>query len=213
VMIKLKVCLADDQPVVRAGLRALLDARDDMEVVGEASDGRRAVDALLELRPDVSVLDLSMPEMGGAEAAAKIHAACPEVKVLALTVHEDEAYIRQMLAAGASGYVLKRGAAEELIQAVRAVSAGGIYLDPSLSGKVAGLVRRPVGPARPAAVELSAREAESFRLISRASRIKKSPRSSSGTPRRSRRTRPGRWKSSGCLAGLRSSSMPSAAVG
>ncbi len=167
-MAKLRIVLADDHAVVREGLRSLIAAQADMEVVGEAADGRRAVEASRGLLPDVVVMDISMPEWNGARATGELKAACPAAKVLALTVHEDKAYIRQLLAAGASGYVLKRAAAEELIHAIRTVAAGGVYLDPSLVGAVVGTF---VGkqPARGSLEgrELSDREEGVFRLVAR----------------------------------------------
>jgi DNA-binding NarL/FixJ family response regulator len=160
---KLRVLLADDHNVVRAGLRALVDGQADMEVVGEAADGEAACRLARELRPDVAVLDISMPVMGGAQAAARIRREGPEVKVLALTVHEDRGYLQQLLQAGASGYLLKRAAADDLIHAIRTVARGGTFLDPSLAGKVlGGLAGRPTQGG-----ELSDREEEVLRLIAR----------------------------------------------
>src|SRR3954451_11054890 len=157
----LRVFLADDHAVVREGLKALINAHAGMAVVGEAADGRTACELLERLRPDVAVLDVSMPEMGGGQAAERIRQTCPQIKVLALTVHEDRGYLRQLLAAGAAGYVLKRSAAEELIRAIRTVAGGGIYLDPALAGKVVGgFVRKPAGKGLPTEGDLSEREAE-----------------------------------------------------
>src|SRR5689334_9980359 len=128
-----RVVLADDHPIVRDGLRQLVDAQPDMRVVGEAADGDAACRMASALQPDILVIDLSMPVLGGAEATAQIRRACPSVKVLALTVHEERAYLTQLLRAGASGYVLKRAAAAELVHAMRTVAAGGTYVDPSLT--------------------------------------------------------------------------------
>jgi DNA-binding NarL/FixJ family response regulator len=132
----LRVVLADDHPVVLEGLRLLLDAQPDLEVVGRASDGEAAVRQARELLPDVLVMDVSMPVLGGAEATEIVRRECPDVRVLALTVHEERAYLTRLLRAGASGYVLKRAAPEELVRAVRTVAAGGFYVDPSLSDLV-----------------------------------------------------------------------------
>ncbi|QDV39590.1 response regulator transcription factor [Tautonia plasticadhaerens] len=164
-MAKLRVFLADDHPVVRGGLRALIDAQPDMEVVGEAADGEAAVLGVLDTGPDVAVLDVSMPEVSGAEATARIRRDRPAVRVLALSAHEDIGYVRQVLAAGASGYVVKRAAAEDLVRAIRRVAAGETYLDPAIAGAlVVGLVRAPAGgPA--AGAELSEREAEVLRRV------------------------------------------------
>src|SRR5215207_8874121 len=129
-----RVVLADDHPIIREGLKRLLDAEPDIRVVGEAADGEAAWHAARALAPDVLVMDLSMPVLGGAEATARVCRDCPGVKVLALTVHEERAYLTQLLRAGASGYVLKRAASGELVHAVRTVAAGGTYVDPSLAG-------------------------------------------------------------------------------
>jgi DNA-binding NarL/FixJ family response regulator len=165
-MSELRIFLADDHAVVREGLKALVNAQPDMEVMGEAADGEAACAAVLQLLPDVVVLDVSMPGMSGAGAAARMRQECPQVKVLALTVHEDRGYLRQLLEAGAVGYVLKRAAAEELIRAIRTVAAGGVYLDPALAGKVVGgFVRKPSGKVATVEGELSDRESTVVRLI------------------------------------------------
>jgi DNA-binding NarL/FixJ family response regulator len=165
---KLRVLLADDHHVVRAGLRALIDAQDDMGVVAEAAEGEAACRLALELTPDVAVMDLSMPRLGGAEATARIKRDRPEVRVLALTVHEDRGYLQRLLQSGASGYLLKRAAADELIHAIRAVARGGTYIDPALTGELlSGLVGRPpLGDVAPDEA-LSDREEEVLRLIAR----------------------------------------------
>jgi DNA-binding NarL/FixJ family response regulator len=165
-MAKLRVYLADDHAVVRSGLKALINAQPDMEVSGEAGDGRTACDQVQELQLDVVVMDVSMPKLNGAQATVQLKQACPKVKVLALTVHEDKGYLRLLLEAGASGYVLKRAAAEELIHAIRTVAAGGVYLDPALAAQVVGsFVRSPAGHRAPEGGDLSDREAEVVRLI------------------------------------------------
>ncbi|HEX4609807.1 MAG TPA: response regulator transcription factor [Urbifossiella sp.] len=160
-MSQLRVYLVDDHPVVRNGLKALIADEAGMEVVGEAADGETAVREVVEVRPDVVVMDLSMPGMGGTEAAVQIHKGCPEVRVVALTAHEDRAYVRRVLAAGASGYVLKRTAAADLIGAIRHAAAGNTYLDPAVAGHlVPGVDEAAVG--RP---DLSEREIEVLRQI------------------------------------------------
>jgi two-component system response regulator NreC len=163
---KIRVFLADDHTVVREGLRALINAQPDMLVVGEADNGRAAWQLAKGLDPDVAVMDVSMPEMSGAQATERLRADCPRVKVLALTVYEDRAYLRQMLEAGASGYVLKRVAMEELAQAVRTVAAGGSYIDPTLAGQViSSYLNRDAAARRPGGAELSEREEQVLRLV------------------------------------------------
>lgn len=165
-MANLRILLADDHAVVREGLKALINAQPGMEVSGEAADGRNACRLARTLRPGVVILDVSMPEMNGAEAAEELRRDCPEVRVLALTVHEDKGYLLRLLAAGAAGYVLKGAAAEELIHAIRTVAAGGVYLDPTVAGKVVGgFVRHPAGTPAPGGGDLSDREAEVVRLV------------------------------------------------
>jgi DNA-binding NarL/FixJ family response regulator len=167
-MSKLRVLLADDHNVVRAGLRALIDSQLDLEVVGEAADGEAACRLAAELTPDVAVLDVSMPILGGARATEQIKHDRPDIKVLALTVHEDRGYLQQLLQAGASGYLLKRAAADDLIHAIRTVARGGSYLDPALTGKVlGGLMGRPAQAGGPPDDALSDREEEVLRLIAR----------------------------------------------
>jgi DNA-binding NarL/FixJ family response regulator len=160
-MAELRVFLADDHAVVREGLKALVNGAPGMVVCGEASDGLSACEQVERLLPDVAVMDVSMPLLGGAEATARLKLSCPQVKVLALTVHEDHGYLHRLLEAGAVGYALKRAAPEELIHAIRAVAGGGTYLDPAIAGKVVGgFVRRK--PAEGG--ELSEREIEVVRL-------------------------------------------------
>ena len=144
-MNSLRVVLADDHEVVRAGLRALVDDSIGMKVVGEAGNGHEAIARAKELNPDVLVLDLSMPDMDGTSAAEILQRECPEVKVLALTAHEDRAHLTRLLQAGAAGYVLKRGAADDLVRAIRTVAAGATYVDPTFAGS---LLRRAAQPSR-----------------------------------------------------------------
>jgi len=159
-MSKLRVLLADDHAVVREGLKALINSQSDMEVVGEAADGLIACTLSATLGPDVVVMDVTMPRLTGSQATARIRQECPTVRVLALTVHEDKAYIRQLLAAGAVGYVLKRAAAAELIQAIRAVATGGVYLDPTMASKVVGGFIGTTAVVAASAGALSEREAD-----------------------------------------------------
>lgn len=164
----LRVVLADDHAVVREGLKALVNAQPDMRVVGEAADGEAAWRVAKELLPDVLVIDLSMPVLGGAEATARVRRDCPSVKVLALTVHEEQLYLTQLLRAGASGYVLKRAAPMELVRAVRSVASGGTYVDPSLTETlVAGYLDAGRAADPPEHDALSDREREVLVRIAR----------------------------------------------
>jgi two-component system response regulator NreC len=165
-MSKLRIFLADDHAIVRDGLKALVNAQPDMEVVGEANNGRDALHQAQQLQPDVVVMDVSMPEMNGARATERLKQACPEMKVLALTMHENKVYLRQLLQAGASGYVLKRAASEELIRAIRTVATGKVFLDSALAGKVVDSFMLRQSPEDPMRFnDLSDRETEVLRLI------------------------------------------------
>ena len=160
-MTKLRIFLADDHVVVREGLKALINAQTDMIVIGEASDGQTAWQQAQACQPDVVIMDISMPGLNGVQATAQLKQACPAIKVLALSVHDDTSYLRQLLAAGACGYILKHAAAEDLIQAIRMIAAGGVYLDPALVGHVvAGYVRVPMTTSALLGADLSERETE-----------------------------------------------------
>ena len=161
----LRIFLADDHPIVLAGIRALMDADDGLEVVGEAADGRTALRMATELKPDIAILDLSMPGMNGVKVAENLRASCPDCKILALTVHEDRGYLRQLLELGIAGYMLKRSAAEELVRAIWAVAKGGLYLDPAVAGKAMGwTLPRTARQDSGDSVDLSEREIEVLRL-------------------------------------------------
>jgi len=165
-MNKLRIFLADDHAVLRDGLKALVNAQADMEVIGEADNGTSAWQKAKELRPDVVVMDVSMPQLSGAQATERLKQACPDVRVLALTAYEDKGYLDQLLRAGASGFLLKRAATDELIQAVRVVAAGGMYVDPTLAGKVLSrFIRQPSLKQSTQRTELSDREAEVLRSM------------------------------------------------
>ena len=164
---KVRVLLADDHHVVRSGLRALIDAQSDMDVVAEVADGEAAWRKALELNPDVIVMDVSMPLVGGALATRRIKAERSEIKVLALTVHEDLSYIQQFLQAGASGYLLKRAAPDELILAIRAVAQGRSYFDSRLTGEVLSSLLGSAKPEGPQGVTLSDREEKVMQQIAR----------------------------------------------
>ena len=130
---KIRVMIADDHAILRAGLKMLVNAQADMEVVSEAPDGERAVQAARETRPDVALLDLTMPGSGGMRALQEMVRTYRKTRVLVLTMHDDPAYLRSALAAGASGYLLKRTVDAELLAAIRAVHHGGIFVDPSMA--------------------------------------------------------------------------------
>jgi two-component system response regulator NreC len=131
---KIRLLLVDDQKIVRAGLRSLLERHPDLEIVGEAEGGGEAVALAASLQPDVVLMDLTMPGINGVEATRRIRATVPAVKVLALTVHEEEAYFFEALSAGASGYVPKRASPSDLLAAIRVAAGGGVYLHPTVAG-------------------------------------------------------------------------------
>jgi DNA-binding NarL/FixJ family response regulator len=162
---QLRIVLADDHEVVRSGLRALVDGTTGMGVVGEARDGEEAVRRARELRPDVVVMDVSMPAMDGAAATERICRECPEVRVLALTMHEDRGHLTRLLQAGASGYLPKRAAADELVRAIQVVAGGGTYVDPLLAGSMLGGGAHPPRGGPGEGARLSEREQDVLRRI------------------------------------------------
>lgn len=165
-MEQLKIFLADDHVVVREGLKALINAQPDMIVIGEAGDGQTAWQQAQECQPDVVIMDITMPVLNGVQATALLKRACPMIKILALSVHEDTSYLRQLLTAGASGYILKHAAADDLIRAIRMVATGGVYLDAALAGHVvAGYVRVPAAASALQGTDLSERETEVVQRI------------------------------------------------
>jgi DNA-binding NarL/FixJ family response regulator len=133
---KIRIVLADDHPIVLDGLRNLIRAEPDFELVGEAASGLSALKIIREQRPDVAVLDISMPELNGIVLSRRLAGEMPALRLLVLTLHEDRAYLNQALEAGVRGYVLKRSAVENLVQAIRAVMVGGLYIDPAIVGRV-----------------------------------------------------------------------------
>jgi two-component system, NarL family, response regulator NreC len=134
-MKKLRILLADDHPMLRQGLRTMLEAQPSMQVVGEAANGKEVLAQAVALRPDIVVMDLSMPELNGLQATEALQTQCPQVKVIALTAHDDASYLAEVCRAGAVGYVLKRAAGEELVKAIEAVAKGGVCFEPSLAGQ------------------------------------------------------------------------------
>ena len=162
---KLQILLADDHAIVREGLKRLVDSEADMSVIGEAADGAEAIEKAVRLCPDVVVMDVSMGNVNGAEATRRIRADCPGTRVLALTVHEDTSYLRELLDAGAVGYMLKRAAADELIRAIRAVASGGVYVDPRIAGKLVNTFGTTRTGSNSAMADLSERETAVLRFI------------------------------------------------
>jgi DNA-binding NarL/FixJ family response regulator len=161
-----RIVLADDHPIVLNGLRNLIRAEADLDLVGEAATGLEALKVIREKRPDVAVVDISMPELNGILLSRRIAEEMPLVRLLVLTLHEDRAYLRQAMEAGVRGYVLKRAAAENLVRAIRAVVSGGIYIDPAIaSGTSKAVPRRSGRPNDGAAPDLTVREAEVLKLV------------------------------------------------
>ncbi len=134
-MSRTRIVLADDHPIVLDGLRNLIRAEADFELVGEATGGLAALKVIRDKRPDVAVLDISMPEINGIVLSRRLAGEMPDLRVLVLTLHEDRAYLNQALEAGVRGYVLKRSAVENLVRAIRAVMVGGSYVDPAIAGR------------------------------------------------------------------------------
>lgn len=163
-MAKIRVVLTDDHAVVRMGFRLLLQGTHDIEVIGEAESGEEAVKRFVELKPDVLVMDLSMPGMGGLEAVTRVLAKDDAARILILSAHEDTIHPKRVLKAGASGYLSKRSAAEELIQAIRQVASGKMYMEAAIAQQMA--VEQISGDKSPVDV-LSAREFEVFLALAK----------------------------------------------
>jgi two-component system response regulator NreC len=157
----IRVVIADDHAVVRSGLRMLLDAHDDLEAVAEAGDVPTALQVIRAHRPSVAVLDLNMPGGSSLEAIPALRASTPETAIVVLTMQDDPAFARKALQAGASGFVLKEAADEELLEAIRLAAAGDTYLNPRLGARMAATPEQPEGPPD----DLSEREVEVLRLI------------------------------------------------
>ena len=161
----MRVLIADDHGIVRSGLRKLLESEEQIEVVAEASDGAEARDLALEHRPDVAILDVKMPEMGGLEATREIRREAPDVSVLILSMHDEERYLFEALKAGASGYVLKRAADSDLMEALHAVERGEPFLTPEAQQ---ALIRDVLGEGESSGEELTPREEEVVKLVAEA---------------------------------------------
>lgn len=161
----LHILLVEDHEIVRDALKSFINAQPGMSVVGEAGDGTHAVRLAAQLKPDVVIMDVGLPGLNGAQATRELKRVYPNGRVVALTQYEDKSYVRELFDAGATGYVLKRSASDELIQAIRIVAGGGTFFDPVISEKVAsGFVRTPeVVDAMK--IELSDREENVLRLI------------------------------------------------
>lgn len=165
-MIKIRLILADDHILVRSGLRMLLEAQPDMEIVAEVENGLQAVKQALALQPDIVLMDVMMPEMNGIEATRKIKELLPQTAVVALTMYEDEQYFYEMLRAGASGYVPKRAAPDVLVSAIHAVGEGEIYLYPSVTAHLVNdYLEREAGKQASVLADLTPRELEVMSLI------------------------------------------------
>ena len=167
-MSKIKLLLVDDHAVLRAGLKTLFDAQPDIEVIAEAADGEEAVRKSRETAPDIVLMDIAMPGMGGLKATKQIKSDNPDTKVLALTMHEDEHYLYQALRAGADGYVPKKAADTEVIAAIRATFRGENFIHPSMTaGLISDLRHKPPGSPTITQVDdgLSERELEVLRLV------------------------------------------------
>lgn len=155
----IRVLVADDHPIVRGGIVALLESADDLSVVGEASTGLQAVELALEHEPDIVLMDLQMPALSGAEATARILEQRPGIRVIVLTTYESDSAILQAIEAGASGYLLKAAPAGEILAGIRSVVAGDVALAPSIAAMLVNRVKAPAGPT------LSARETEVLALV------------------------------------------------
>jgi len=160
-----RILLADDHLTMRHGLKLLIDSQPDMEVVGEASDGEAAVKVALALSPDIIVMDISMPGTNGLVGTRTLKQLRPDAAIVVLTRHGDDAYLQEFLRAGVSGYVLKQSASAELLQAIRAVAAGGQYLDSSLTSRVTDAFLSKKGKVNRSTAALTDREADVLRLI------------------------------------------------
>ena len=162
-----RILIADDHGVLRAGLRAILEDEPDIEVVGEAADGDEAVHLAGVFKPDITLMDLGMPGIGGIEATRRIRGMFPDIQVLILTVYEDESLLQEAIKAGASGYVIKRAAEEDLINAIRAVERGDMYIHPAMTRKLLKDLTPTISSQKSAINSLTTRELEIIRYVIR----------------------------------------------
>jgi DNA-binding NarL/FixJ family response regulator len=180
---KTRIVLAEDHPITLAGLRMLIESEQNFELVGEATSGPQALEAIVAAKPDVAVLDISLPQMNGIALARHLAKECPSVGVIALTSHEDRSYLDQALDAGVRGYVLKKSTAACLLHAIRGVLVGGLYIDPAVGGDRFGASRRS-SRAAGGSPGLTERESEVLKFVARgltnreiAARLELSPKS------------------------------------
>ncbi|MGB7181975.1 MAG: response regulator transcription factor [Burkholderiaceae bacterium] len=165
-MNKIRVLLVDDHTLMRDGVKMLLDSQSDVEVVGEAADGEQGIARALELKPDIVVMDMSMPTMDGAKATDALRAYAPDIKVIALTRHLDQGYLHHAMRSGVKGYVVKKAAADELLTAIRTVAGGQFYVDPALASKLVGsLIQKAPAGKKQGLRPLSPREEQVMRMI------------------------------------------------
>jgi DNA-binding NarL/FixJ family response regulator len=165
-MARIRVLIADDHALMREGIRALLRACDDIEVVGEARDGQDAVEQCRRLRPDLVLMDVAMPGLGGLEATLELRREQPDLRVLVLTQYDDREYVARFLKAGVAGYVLKKAAGSELVSAIRSVHRGGLVLDPDIARDAVDLGRPPTEAAAEDPYDrLTEREKQVLKLV------------------------------------------------
>ena len=162
----LRIFIAEDHETVREGLKLIINQQEDMEVCGEAGDGRAAVKMALELNPDIVLMDVTMPDLNGLKATKKLKELKPQIKILTVTRHSDDGYLQELLRAGASGYILKQSPSTELLRGIRAIARGGNYLDPAIAGRVIGnFTRRAADSEKSIHKSISERETKVLRQI------------------------------------------------
>jgi two-component system response regulator NreC len=164
---KLKILIAEDHRTVREGLKLIIDSQEDMQTIGEAGDGREIIELAIKLQPDLVLMDISMPHLNGLVATAKLKRIAPDIKILILTRHTDDSYLRELMQAGASGYALKQSPSSELLRAVRVIAEGGTYIDSQMTEKIFGYFTEKPRALRgeTASKALTVREKEVLRYI------------------------------------------------